>query len=44
MLRIVERREEEPDCWTRVLRRSAGWRRMEEVKPDAKPARRWNAV
>lgn len=44
MLRMVERREEEPDCWTRVLRRSAGWRRIEEVKPEARPARRWKAL
>lgn len=30
------------DCWTRVLRRSAGWRRMEEVRPEKRPARKWN--
>lgn len=32
------------DCWTRVLRRSAGWRRMEEVRPEQRPAVKWNAV
>jgi len=32
-----------PDCWRRVLRRSAGWRRIEEVKPEPRPAMRWNA-
>lgn len=31
-------------CWTRVLSRSAGWRRMEEVRPDARPAAKWNGV
>lgn len=33
----------EGDCWRRVLRRSAGCRRMEVVKPEVRPARRWNA-
>lgn len=42
--RRVCRRECEPVCWTRVLRRSAGWRRMEELKPEARPAKRWKAV
>lgn len=32
------------DCWTRVLRRSAGWRRMEEVRPEQRPAEKWNIV
>lgn len=31
-------------CCTRVLSRSAGWRRMEEVRPEARPARKWNVV
>lgn len=31
-------------CWTRVLSRSAGWRRMEEVRPDARPAAKWKGV
>lgn len=29
------------DCWTRVLRRSAGWRRMAEVRPEQRPAAKW---
>ena len=33
-----------PDCWTRVLRRSAGWRRMEEVRPEQRPAAKWKTV
>jgi hypothetical protein len=32
------------DCCTRVFRRSAGCKRMEEVRPDARPARKWNVV
>lgn len=32
------------DCWTRVLRRSAGWRRIEVVKPEHRPAVKWNNV
>lgn len=32
------------DCWTRVLSRSAGWRRMDEVRPEQRPARKWNGV
>lgn len=43
MERRVARREVEPLCWTRVLRRSAGWRRRAEVKPEVRPARRWKA-
>lgn len=29
------------DCWTRVLRRSAGWSRIEEVRPEQRPAAKW---
>lgn len=36
--RIVLRREAWPDCWTRVLRRSAGWRRTAERIPEPRPA------
>jgi hypothetical protein len=32
------------DCWTRVFRRSAGWRRIAVKVPDARPARKWNAA
>lgn len=32
------------DCWTRVLSRSAGWRRMEEVRPEQRPAAKWKGV
>lgn len=38
---VVER---EPDCCTRVLRRSAGWRRKAVVQPEPRPARKWKAV
>lgn len=38
------RREAEPDCWTRVLRRSAGWRRTAERRPEPSPAVKWKAV
>ena len=38
---VVER---EPDCWTRVLSRSAGWRRKAVVQPEPRPARKWKAV
>lgn len=31
------------DCWRRVLRRSAGWRRKAERVPVERPARKWNA-
>lgn len=41
--RIVGRRAVDCwDCWTRVLRRSAGWRRIEEERPDKRPAAKWN--
>ena len=36
--RSTGNREEERDCWTRVLRRSAGWRRTAEETPLARPA------
>ena len=42
--RMVARRELEPDCWTRVLRRSAGWRRTADRMPDPRPAKKWNAL
>ena len=32
------------DCWTRVLRRSAGCSRMEEARPEDRPARKWNGA
>jgi hypothetical protein len=35
---VVER---SPDCWTRVLSRSAGWRRKAVVQPEPRPARKW---
>jgi hypothetical protein len=38
---VVERSE---DCWTRVLSRSAGWRRKAVVQPEARPARTWKPV
>jgi len=44
MARMVERSVVERDCWTRVLRRSAGWRRMAEKMPEERPARKWDAV
>src|SRR5271156_5873843 len=31
------------DCWTRVLRRSAGWRRTGVGRPGRRPAVKWNA-
>lgn len=40
----VGRRDAPWDCWTRVLRRSAGWRRMEEVRPEQRPAAKWKDV
>jgi hypothetical protein len=40
----VGRRAAPWDCWTRVLRRSAGWRRMEEVRPEQRPAAKWKCV
>ena len=42
-LRVVSR-DAERDCWTRVLRRSAGWRRVAERQPVVRPAKKWNAV
>lgn len=41
--RSVMPREVERDCWTRVLRRSAGWRRVADKQPVARPAKKWNA-
>ena len=41
MLRRTGSSEEERDCWTRVLRRSAGWRRTAEETPEPRPARKW---
>lgn len=41
--RMVRRRVVDEDCWTRVLRRSAGWRSTAEKMPDVRPARKWNA-
>ena len=32
------------DCWTRVLRRSAGWRRTAERRPEVSPAVKWKAA
>jgi hypothetical protein len=41
----VERREAWwCDCWTRVLRRSAGCRRIEVVRPERSPAPKWKVV
>jgi hypothetical protein len=42
ILRSVPLRVEKRDCWTRVLRRSAGWRRTALETPLARPARKWN--
>ena len=42
--KVVTREADCWDCWTLVLRRSAGWRRMELVSPDDRPARKWNIV
>ena len=42
--RIVAARVVERDCCTRVLRRSAGWRRKAVVQPEPRPARKWKAV
>ena len=45
MARRVGRRAEVcRDCWTRVLRRSAGWRRTADVTPEERPAKKWNVV
>jgi len=43
MRRRVGRRAVVGDCWRRVLRRSAGWRRKAERVPVERPARKWNA-
>lgn len=40
---IAALREWCPDCWTRVLRRSMGCRRMAERVPEPRPAAKWNA-
>lgn len=37
-------REWWPDCWTRVLRRSIGWRRTAEKRPEPRPATKWKAI
>jgi hypothetical protein len=42
MERIVGRRGRELGCWRRVLRRSAGWRRIAVEIPEVRPARKWN--
>lgn len=42
--RMVLRRVVERDCWTRVLSRSAGWRRTAESIPEESPARKWKAA
>lgn len=39
--RIARVREWWPDCWTRVLRRSMGWRRTAERRPEKRPAVKW---
>lgn len=41
MERMVERRVVWWDCCTRVLRRSAGWRRTADRMPDPRPAKKW---
>ena len=41
MVRRTGRSAEERDCWTRVFRRSAGWRSTAEETPEARPARKW---
>ncbi len=40
----ARRRDEEPDCWTRVLSRSAGCKRKAERTPVLRPAAKWKAV
>ena len=42
--RRVGRRVVERDCWRRVFRRSAGWRRVALRIPVVRPARKWNSV
>ena len=39
----TDERVEDWDCWTRVLRRSAGWRRTADRRPELSPARKWKA-
>lgn len=41
MERRIGKRAWERDCCTRVFKRSAGWRRMELQRPEARPARKW---
>lgn len=41
MERMVERRVVWWDCCTRVLRRSAGWRRTADRMPEPRPAKKW---
>ena len=41
--RMTVRKELDPDCWTRVLRRSAGCRRTADRIPEVRPAAKWNA-
>ena len=38
---IVDRSVVECDCWTRVFRRSAGWRSTAERMPELAPAAKW---
>lgn len=42
IVRRTGRREEDRDCWTRVLRRSTGCRRTADETPLPKPATKWN--
>lgn len=43
ILRMVKRSAEVwCACWILVFRRSAGWRRMAEESPEARPAMKWN--
>jgi hypothetical protein len=44
MDRMVPRSVLERDCWTRVFRRSAGWRRTAERTPELKPAKKWTTT
>lgn len=39
--RRTGRSEEDRDCCTRVLSRSAGWRRIALETPEVRPARKW---
>lgn len=39
----AERIECVPDCWTRVLRRSKGWRSTAPEMPEPRPATKWKA-